>query len=459
MGLFDRLGGDSSRVAFLGVDGVPFELVDGHPDVFPNLHEIAEDGDGGRISSIVPPESSACWPALTTGRNPGGTGVYGFQDRERGSYDTYVPLSHHVEAERVWDRATMEGLDATVLNVPVTYPPSDSVQRMVSGFLSPGVEDAASDDDVLEVLKEHGYRVDVDASLGHEDDKTEFVEDAHETLDARQRVFRHYVEADDWDLFFGVYMTSDRVNHFLYGDYVDNGEYREEFLEFYRKLDRYIGELREAFADDVSLIVASDHGFTKLEREANCNEWLRRNGWLDFDLEEDVDEDSQEEKVDGLDDIADTARAYSFIPGRFYLNLEGREPRGSVSEDEYGNELAKLESDLEGWMSDDGRRVCRRLVRGSEVFDGDHDDIAPDLVAIPEDGFDLKSKFGGSREVFEKGPRNGMHKFENAVLYTDDPGMEVGDDVDLLDIAPTLLELLDVGEEDLSLDGESLASS
>ncbi|MFP4633065.1 MAG: alkaline phosphatase family protein, partial [Halobacteriales archaeon] len=285
MGLFDRLGGGGPRAAFVGVDGVPFELVDDHPEVFENLHEIAEHGAGGRITSIVPPESSACWPALSTGRNPGATGVYGFQDRESGSYDTYVPLSHHVRAERVWHRVEADGRDATVLNVPVTFPPSDDVQRMVSGFLSPSVEAAASDDDVLAVLEDNGYRVDVDASLGHDDDKSEFIDDAHEVVDARQRVFRHYVEADDWDLFFGVFMTSDRVNHFLYGDYVDDGEYQDDFLEFYDKLDGYIGELRDALADDVPLVVASDHGFTKLEHEANCNEYLRRNDWLCYDVD------------------------------------------------------------------------------------------------------------------------------------------------------------------------------
>ena len=89
MGLFDRLKGDDApRVAFFGIDGVPHSLIDEHPDVFPNLTALKQEGSAGAIDSIVPPESSACWPALTTGVNPGETGVYGFQDREVGSYDT-----------------------------------------------------------------------------------------------------------------------------------------------------------------------------------------------------------------------------------------------------------------------------------------------------------------------------------------------------------------------------------
>lgn len=186
MGLFDRLTGDDApRVAFFGIDGVPYSLIEDNPDVFENLTAIAEEGTAGPMDSIVPPESSACWPALTTGVNPGETGVYGFQDREIGSYDTYVPMGRDVQATRVWDRVEEEGRDATVMNVPVTFPPQRDVQRMVSGFLSPGVDEAAYPDELRETLNRTGYRIDNNAKLGHDDDKTDFVEDAHATLDGR----------------------------------------------------------------------------------------------------------------------------------------------------------------------------------------------------------------------------------------------------------------------------------
>jgi predicted AlkP superfamily phosphohydrolase/phosphomutase len=568
MGLFDRLRGtDSPRVAFFGIDGVPFRLVADNPDVFPTLSAIAEDGSAGAIDSIVPPESSACWPSLTTGVNPGETGVYGFQDREIDSYDTYVPMGRDVQATRLWDRVeAVEGEDrhATVLNVPVTFPPQRNVQRMVSGFLSPGVEAAAYPDELRETLEGLDYRIDVDAKLGHDDDKTEFVEDAHRTLEARYEAFRHYVEADDWDLFFGVFMTTDRVNHFLFEDYERDGEYREEFLEFYRQVDASLGELREALADDVTMVVASDHGFTTLEYEVHCNEWLEREGWLAFEdrydvslnrwlategwLEraregaddvEDLDPatrayspepgsvvvntadaeapgavDDPEavrvelaaaleglETADGtslvadvetreadvhaadlelvgpaepkvvfkadvdegdwlehghreLDDIAEETRAYSLIPGRFYLNLEGREPRGSVPESEYEAVRDELQTALESLAGPDGRRVAERVVTTEAAFRGDHDEIAPDLVVIPNDGFDLKAGFSGSEAVFEAGPRNGMHTFENASLFVDDPDVRLGD-ADLYDIAPTLLDLMEVDYERSDFDGGS----
>ncbi|PSP76079.1 nucleotide pyrophosphatase [Halobacteriales archaeon QS_1_68_20] len=446
MGLFDRLRGDDApRVAFFGIDGVPYSLLSEHFEEFPNLAALAESGAAGPIDSIVPPESSACWPALTCGKNPGETGVYGFQDREVGSSDTYVPMGRDVQADRVWDRVQAEGRDATVMNVPVTFPPQRNVQRMVSGFLSPGVEKAAYPDELRDYLQSIDYRIDTDAKLGHDDDKSEFLEDAHETMEARFEAFSHYVEADDWDLFFGVFMTPDRVNHFLFRDYEQDGEYYEEFMEFYRTLDEYLGRLREMLADDVTMIVASDHGFTTLNYEVHFNEWLRREGWLDY-----RDDDHEE-----LGDISDDTRAYSLIPGRFYVNLEGREPRGSVPQDEYEEtrqELTEMLQDLEG---PDGKPVADRVVEKEEAFRGSHDDIAPDLVVVPNHGFDLKAGFKGHDEVFDTGPRNGMHSFDNATLFVDDPEATIGE-ADLFDVAPTILDLMEVEYERAEFDGTSL---
>jgi len=608
MGLFDRLRSDDDpRVAFIGIDGVPYSLIADNEEEFEHLSAIAKEGEAGAIDSIVPPESSACWPSLTTGQNPGKTGVYGFQDREIDSYDTYVPMGRDVQATRLWDRVQEVDRNATVMNVPVTFPPQRNVQRMVSGFLSPEVDKAAHPQELADSLESIDYRIDVDAQLGHHEDKTEFVEDAHETLEKRFEAFEHYIERDDWDLFFGVFMTTDRVNHFLFRDYEEEGEYYDEFLEFYRTVDQYIGELRAALDDNTTLVVASDHGFTTLEYEVNMNQWLRENGWLSYDdpdeyvvqlnnslreaglltydeppedtdetaaastgavrndgkevppedvdlvdlkidrealeaadsteaafdttpieettrayaLEpgtvlifdgENVEETIEEAKnaleslskddtalvgsieridvdegpiaarlectpADGvrfetehsrendaveyghseLADISSETRAYSLIPGRFYINLEDREPRGSVPESgsEYESVRDELRAELESMTGPDGDSVCKRVVDAEEAFRGEHDDIAPDLVAIPNDGFDLKAGFSGDKDVFTTGPRNGMHTFDNASLFIDDEDATIGD-TDLFDIAPTILSLLEIDYDRTDFDGASL---
>ncbi|MBS3759873.1 alkaline phosphatase family protein [Halodesulfurarchaeum sp.] len=448
MGLFDRLRGDEGpRVAFLGIDGVPWSLIEDNPERFPNLTELAEGGAGGPMQSIVPPESSACWPALTTGTNPGKTGVYGFQDREVGSYDTYVPMGNDVQSTRLWSRVQEAGRDTTVMNVPVTFPPDREPNRMVSGFLSPSVEKAAVPESFASELESMDYRIDVNAKLGHEADKSAFIEDAHETLDARYEAFKNYLTGDDWDLFFGVFMTTDRVNHFLFEHYEADGEYQAEFLEFYETVDQHLGSLRDELPDDATMLVASDHGFTTLHHEVHLNAWLEAEGWLSYSSHDPED----------LADIDAETRAYSFIPGRFYINLEGRDPCGSVPEAEYESVRTELKEALETLTGPDGREVVERVVPKEDAFSGPHDDIAPDLVAIPNDGFDLKSGFSGHDSVFDSGPRNGMHTFAEATLLIDDSDLSVPADTDLLDITPTILDLMEIDYESGEFDGESLA--
>jgi predicted AlkP superfamily phosphohydrolase/phosphomutase len=448
MSLFDRLkeNGANERVAFIGIDGVPYSLIMDNPDRFQNICEIAEDGCSKSIDSIVPPESSACWPALTTGVNPGSTGVYGFMDREIASYDTYVPLGSDVQSGRIWDKVTDEGMNASVINVPVTFPPERNTQRMVTGFLSPELEKSVRPKSFVEDLKSLDYRIDVDAKLGHKDDKEEFIQDCYKTLESRYSAFKKCIQVDDWDLFFGVFMTPDRINHFLYGDYVEDGEYKDEFLSFYEKLDTYIGKVRDSLADDVTLIIASDHGFTKLDYEVHMNEWLKRNNFLSYDGE----------NHDSLEDISEDTEFYSFIPGRFYLNLEGREPNGCIPEEDYDTARERLKNQLNQMVGPDGRSVCSRVVEKEDVFSGEHTEIAPDLVAIPNDGFDLKSGFGESEEIFDVDVRNGMHSFDNTTFVSNSNNIEFLDNTNILDIMPTMLDMMDISYNNENLDGRSL---
>ena len=444
MGLLDKFTGDDGpRVAFIGIDGVPRAVLqDGIERGFmPNVAEMAENGTLAGIDSTVPPESSACWPAMTTGTNPGKTGVLGFQERREGTYETYVPLSQHVDGERLWNVVGDAGERSVVLNVPVTYEPEDIEGTLVSGFLTPTVDDASADERVVEYLRSNDYRIDTDASLGHED-KQEFLDDAYETLESREESFHHFMD-EDWSLFWGVVMETDRVNHFLYEDYDRDGELAEEFVEFYERVDDVLGGIRERLDDDTTLIVAADHGFCTLDYEVDLNAWLQDEGWM-----------SLAEDGDSLDDIDQDTRAYSLIPGRFYINLEDREPRGTVADEEYEQVRDELADDLRALEDPDGEPVVERVVYREDAYDGDNYERTPDLVAIPTRGHDLKAGFDADADVFKKGARNGMHTFDDAAFLVEGADVDATD-ADILDVAPTVLDLLDIDTPE-AMDGESL---
>lgn len=443
--MMDRLRGtDSPRVVFIGFDGVPFGLIAEHPHRFEHLHALLDAGCGAPATGVAPSASSVTWPSLTAGANPGQTGVYGLVDRHVGTYETYVTAADDVQTPRVWDRVLAADRRVTAINVPVTYPPQRNLTRLVADYQAPDLERACYPRSVVSELRPLDYRLDVDASLGRAD-LSGFLEDAYETIDARYEAIVHFIERDDWDLFLGVFTTPDRINHFLYGDYAADGPHREDFMSFYEQLDTYVGAIRSHIPDDATLVVASDHGFAPLESDVQLNAWLESIGWLDYA----TDDPSK------LADISDDTRAFSLDPGRLYLNLEGREPRGCVPAAEYELVRDRLRESLLSLTDPAGRPVVNEVITREERFRGPHVDLAPDLVVLPNDGFDLHARFRTGEHVFQETARTGMHTERDAMILIDRPDHEVSYPT-VYDVAPTLLDLLGIAFDPAEFDGQSL---
>jgi uncharacterized sulfatase len=110
------------------------------------------------------------------------------------------------------------------------------------------------------------------------------------------------------------------------------------------------------------------------------------------------------------------SRAVSLVPGRIYILTESKWDGGAVTEAAYPS----LRKELMGKLRDlrhpeTGEEVCREVLAKEDVFSGPHTDNAPDIVCDPCNGFDLKGKLGEG-DVFEKGPRTGMHTYDDAML-------------------------------------------
>jgi predicted AlkP superfamily phosphohydrolase/phosphomutase len=117
--------------------------------------------------------------------------------------------------------------------------------------------------------------------------------------------------------------------------------------------------------------------------------------------------------------IADDTRALALDPGRIYLHRRERFARGRMAEADAPALLADLKALLLG-LTFEGRRVMNRVLDGPELYGesavGDAPDGRPDLVCVPEPGFDLKAKFDRA-EVFGLHGRFGMHWAGDAFFY------------------------------------------
>ena len=81
----------------------------------------------------------------------------------------------------------------------------------------------------------------------------------------------------------------------------------------------------ERLDDDSSIMIFSDHGFCTIKQEVQLSRYLVEKGWT-----------VPAEKLEHpLSINPEKSKAYCLIPGRIYVNLKGREPRGIVPIEEY----------------------------------------------------------------------------------------------------------------------------
>ncbi len=403
--------GRSRRVVGIGLDGFPYSLATelASDGVMPNLHRLMERGNLKRIRSVFPTVSGVAWSAFQTGKNPGEFGVFGFVELTR-DLELTIPDRTDLKCPTLWERLSDAGKRFAALSVPMTFPAPKVDGFLVSGFLAPELDErAVSRPDVLETLREHDYQIDTDPGVAIENPE-QFKEDLKRVSRARQETALALLEEEEeWDLLFCHVMDTDRINHFMWrGRRGSDGEEDGYFWDFYKQIDDFLGEVVDRIGGDRELLICSDHGFTELKWEVQINRWLKHQGYLDYE-----NEPAKRYKA-----LKPGSRAVSLVPGRIHVLRQGKWDIGEVTDKEYDPLRREIMDNLRAMRHPEtGEVICKQVMKKEEVFEGPFLAQAPDIVVDPCDGYDLKAKLGVGH-LFEKGPRTGMHTYEDAMLLT-----------------------------------------
>jgi predicted AlkP superfamily phosphohydrolase/phosphomutase len=439
------------KLTVLSIDGVPFGLLDdlmasGH---MPAMSRLCERGAGRRMMrSVLPTVSNVAWTCYATGRNPGKHGIYGFIDRRAGTHEMVFPNASNLRGDNIWQILSAAGRKVFGMNVPGTYPPRAVNGVLIGGFLSPSAGKAAYPPEAGRFLEAIAYRVDSDAQLARQSKKA-MLADLDATLAKRAEAMFHFLPEQAWDFFHVHVMGTDRINHFLLRAYVEKQPgLAEGFADYYRKVDDVIERLLAAIGDETPLMILSDHGFCPIIHEVQLSRYLVDAGWTK----------PLHNPTDPLSFDPAGTRAYTLIPGRIYVNLRGREKDGCVGPEEYEQVRAEVAADLVKLRDPRGRAVVKAVLKREQVywpkgFTGPTDDPgaaallppysqAPDLVAIPFDGYDLKLGLTAP-EVFVNTQLEGMHTYHDAVLVTRNVPVPEGD-FEIRRLAGTILDTLGV---------------
>ncbi|MFX0186847.1 MAG: alkaline phosphatase family protein [Candidatus Hodarchaeota archaeon] len=393
-----------NRNIILGIDGVPFDLINNLSDkgVMPNFKQLKNEATFKVMKSSIPHVSSVSWSSIITGENPGEHGIYGFTEIIKNTYSMSFPNFNALKSKSFWHKKPEK--KSVIINVPSTYPVKELNGIHIAGFVALDLEKGIYPKNLIPKLKEIKYEIDIDVKLAKQQSKDFFFKELFRILKIREKTFNFLWNECNWDNFLAVITGSDRINHFLWHVYEDDtNQYHYRFIEYFHEIDDIIGNIKSKLKEEDTFIILSDHGMERITQNVNLNTYLENQGYL-----------SLSENFKKYNRITNGSKAFVLDPGRVYLNKKNRYPNGTVrkeNEKEIIEDLKKLFDDLKF----KNQKVIKKIYEKQEIYSGKMIEAAPDLVLIENKGFNLKGAIGKAK-IFEKEKIfSGKHN-ENAFL-------------------------------------------
>ncbi|HEC92574.1 MAG TPA: hypothetical protein ENI51_06260 [Candidatus Atribacteria bacterium] len=273
------------KAVLIGIDGLDFFLIEKYIDSLPNFKKIKEKGILQTTWSTFPPDSICAWSSIFTGKNPAQHGLLESIDYLSKKEYKYAKGYSFVN-ETFWDEINKLGRKVCVINPFLAYPAWKVNGIMVSGPVFEGGETTAFPGEILQKFNFPSLGGWVD--FPDEKDLEEFIKKARVNTQELAKVSLEIYKKFPSDLFFLTFLTSDRIQHFLWRftdeeDPTFPGEspFKNSIKEFYILFDQTIGEFMKMMDEESVLIVLSDHGHKRrCVKCLNLNEFLRKRGYL-----------------------------------------------------------------------------------------------------------------------------------------------------------------------------------
>jgi predicted AlkP superfamily phosphohydrolase/phosphomutase len=444
--------GKGTKVVVIGLDCAEPRLVfEQFRGRLPNLEKLMARGVWGRLRSCDPPITVPAWSVMTSSKDPGTLGIYGFRNRTDYSYEKMAFANgNSVKEPRVWDYLSRAGKKVICLGIPGTYPPRQVNGVLVGCFLTPSIDNNYTyppevKNEIAKVV--HPYMVDVPEF--RTENKGRLLDDIYRMTEKRFTLARHFLRSKPWDFFMMVEMGTDRIHHAFWKftdpqhpKYEPGNQWADAIPKYYEYVDEQVGQLLEVVPEDAAVLVVSDHGAKAMDGGICINEWLIQKGYL-------VLKEYPKKPTKFAELPVDWTKTKAWSEGGYYarvfLNGQGREPNGIIPKSEYETFREKLAREIEAIPDEKGQSIGTRCLKPQELYHKING-IAPDLFAyFGQLRWRSVGTVGlGSVQTFENdtGPDDANHA-EEGIFILAGPGVPKGKEWperQIMDIAPTLLK-------------------
>ncbi|MEO1289642.1 MAG: alkaline phosphatase family protein, partial [Chloroflexota bacterium] len=446
----------SQKVLLLGLDcASPTLVFEQFKDDLPTLSSLMERGTWGVLESSIPCITVPAWSSMTSSRDAGVLGIYGFRNRADYDYDSlFVADGKAIKHPRLWDIIGEAGHQSLVVNVPQTYPVKPIQGHLVSGFLTPNTNTqfaypAIFKNEVLKQISDYPF----DVRNFRNVEREQLAQALIDLCNKQYQLLHHALTTKEWDFAMHVNIGVDRVHHafWRYHDsehrlHEADSSFSNTIRDYYKLVDEWLGRIITDLDENTSIIVASDHGVKRMDGAIAINEWLWRNGWLALKEEPNGITQFSHELVDWEHTRAWSTGGYY---GRIFMNVKGREPQGIIPADEYEHVRDELMRAICDIPDDKGLPLQTSVFKPEEIYQSVNG-IAPDLLVYFGDlHWRCVGSIGyGQHFTLENdtGPDDANHAQDGMfILYNPrQDGHGESQPYQLMDIAPTVLSLMNI---------------
>lgn len=443
------------KVIVIGLDCATPQLVfDRYKKDLPTLSRFASQGTWGKLRSTTPPITVPAWAAMTTSKDAGDLGVYGFRSRKAGADYNDMDIAHAglIKEKRVWDYLGDAGYRVGMLGVPQTYPVKPVNGMMVSCFLTPSTEANFTypqelKKEILDACAPDDYIFDFANRTQVPPDQV--LETIYTMTNQRQRIFEDWIDNKEWDFLMMVEMGVDRIHHYLWQymdpehkDYEPGNPYEQKIRDYYTHIDSWIAKIEKKAPEGTIFYVVSDHGAKRMEGMFVINEWLIDNGYLT--LKTPLEKPTTIEACD-IDWSKTRAWAWGGFYSRLFINVKDREPQGIVDPSDVPALIEELREKLLAVKGPKGEDLKHELYTAKELYPNATGDV-PDLLIF---WGDLYWKVAGTLgygsyyiDQDDRGLDYGVHDWDGIFIQYDPSQKGLGEknDLSILDVAPTILD-------------------
>ena len=273
---------------------------------------------------------------------------------------------------------------------PIHFNPADlppSVKITAPGGLAKKLADRYG------LYKTMGWQIDTWSMSEETIDEKAFLEDVDQTVEPFRKMMNDFLDDPEVRLFVQIYEFPDRVAHCFWRfldpqhpayDAAKAAKWAPAVDRTYAQMDAIVGDAMKKLHEGDILIVLSDHGFATWRRSVNYNTWLVENGFMTLTGNEGKQADlemlfGQGEFWPNVD--WSKTKAYAMGLGDIYVNLKGREGKGSVSP---GAEYEAVREEIKRKLvtlvdPKTGTRAVSRIFTREEAYGSFDADVIPDL--------------------------------------------------------------------------------